>query len=100
LATIDLFPLGAPDTAFERLSTLLTSLRDALTMLKAASDVSTTSASSSDPKPHISLADLAKKVAESDAKAHKWEIEELRGTITALRDELSESCLQGMVKKS
>ncbi|KAH9968434.1 hypothetical protein BGW80DRAFT_1338520, partial [Lactifluus volemus] len=49
LATIDLFPLGAPDTAFERLSMLLTSLRDALTMLKAASDVSTTSASSSDP---------------------------------------------------
>ncbi|KAH9963075.1 hypothetical protein BGW80DRAFT_1352401 [Lactifluus volemus] len=34
LATVDLFPLGAPDTAFERLSALLTSLHDALTILK------------------------------------------------------------------
>ncbi|KAI0246913.1 hypothetical protein BJV78DRAFT_1250446 [Lactifluus subvellereus] len=39
-------------------------------------------------KQHISLADLAKKAAEADAKAPKWEVEELRTTITAQRDEL------------
>ena len=39
------------------------------------------------------LADLAKKAAESDAKAHKWEMEELRNTIAGLRDELSEFSL-------
>jgi hypothetical protein len=92
LATADLFPLGARDAAFERLSALLTSLREALTTLRA-SDASpnTAGASESEPKkPQISLADLAKKAAESDAKAHKWEIEELRNTIAGLRGELSE----------
>lgn len=91
MATSDLFPLGARDAAFERLGALLTSLRDALSTLRA-SDVSpnTAGASESEPKkPHISLVDLAKKAAESDAKAHKWEIEELRNTIAGLRDELS-----------
>ncbi|KAH9973581.1 hypothetical protein BGW80DRAFT_1308306 [Lactifluus volemus] len=44
LATVDLSPLGAPDTAFERLSVLFTSLRDALTTLRATSDVATTTA--------------------------------------------------------
>jgi hypothetical protein len=94
LATNDLFPLGAQDAAFERLSALLTSLRDALTTLRA-SDASpnTAGASESEPKkPQISLADLVKKAAESDAKAHKWEIEELRNTIAGLRGELSEFC--------
>jgi hypothetical protein len=92
LATNDLFPLGARDAAFERLSALLTSLRDALTTLRA-SDASPNSAgaSESEPKkPHISLVELAKKAAESDAKAHKWEIEELRNTIAGLQGELSE----------
>lgn len=91
MATTDLFPLGARDAAFERLSALLTSLRDALTTLRA-SDASpnTTGAPESEPKkPQISLVDLAKKAAESDAKAYKWEIEELRNTIAGLRDELS-----------
>jgi hypothetical protein len=94
LATVDLFPLGMPDTAFERLSAMLTALRDALTTLRASDafpTTPTTTASGSDPKLRISLADLAKKAAESDIKAHKWEIEELRTTIAALRDELSES---------
>jgi len=90
----DLFPLGARDAAFERLSTLLTSLRDALTTLRA-SDASppNTAAGVSESeakKSQISLADLVKKAAESDAKAHKWEVEELRNTIAGLRDELSE----------
>jgi hypothetical protein len=92
LATTDLFPLGARDAAFERLSTLLTSLRDALTTLRA-SDASPTTAGPSESEPkksQISLADLAKKAAESDAKAHKWELEELRNTIAGLQDELSE----------
>jgi hypothetical protein len=92
LATTDLFPLGARDAAFERLSALLTSLRDALSTLRA-SDASpnTAGASESEPKkPQISLADLAKKAAESDAKAHKWEVEELRNTIAGLQGELSE----------
>ena len=82
------------DTAFERLSAMLTALRDALTTLRASealATTATTTASGSDPKQRISLADLAKKAAESDIKAHKWEIEELRTTITVLRDELSES---------
>ena len=92
MATTDLFPLGASDAAFERLSALLTSLRDALTTLRASdAPPNTAGASESEPKkPHISLADLAKKAAESDAKAHKWEVEELRNTIVELRDELSE----------
>lgn len=97
LATIDLFPLGAPDAAFEKLGALLTSLRDALATLRAcdalpaAGTASTsTSGSGSNSKPPISLADLAKRTAESDAKAHKWEVEELRATIASLRDELSE----------
>jgi len=92
LATTDLFPLGAHDAAFERLSALLTSLRDALTTLRASDASSNTAgASGSEPKkPHISLVELAKKAAESDAKAHKWETEELRNTIAGLQDELSE----------
>ena len=94
MATIDLFPLGAPDAAFEKLGALLTSLRDTLATLRtcdALPAAGTASASGSNPKPQISLADLAKKAAESDAKAHKWEVEELRATIASLRDELSES---------
>ena len=91
LATNDLFPLGSPDSAFERLSKLLTALQDALTTLKASA---APMSSDSHPKPQILLADLEKKVAESDAKAHKWEIEELQNTIAGLRDELSEPCLQ------
>jgi hypothetical protein len=84
-----LFPLGARDVAFERLSTLLTSLQDTLTTLRTSSpDVA-----ASGPKPQILLADLAKKAAESDAKAHKWEVEELRNTIAGLREELSEFSL-------
>ena len=90
LVTIDLFPLNAPDTAFEQLSALLTALRDALTTLRA-SEAPATTTPGSDPKQNISLADLVKKAAESDAKAHKWEVEELRTTIAALRDELSKS---------
>jgi hypothetical protein len=96
LAAIDLFPLGARDVAFERLSALLTSLRDALTTLRASeappppTDGGTAASGSISRKPPILLADLAKKAAESDAKAHKWEIEELRNTIAGLRDELSE----------
>jgi uncharacterized protein YdcH (DUF465 family) len=92
LATNDLFPLGARDAAFERLSALLTSLRDALATLRA-SDASPNTAGASESehkKPQISLAELVKKAAESDAKAHKWEIEELRNTVAGLRDELSE----------
>ena len=90
LATIDLFPLGARDAAFERLSGLLTSLQDMLTTFRASSEAPTTAAAASGSKPQILFADLAKKAAESDAKAHKWEIEELRNTIAGLRDELSE----------
>ncbi|KAH9166685.1 Afadin and alpha-actinin-binding-domain-containing protein [Lactarius sanguifluus] len=85
LATNDLFLLGSPDAAFERLSKLLTALQDALTALKTSA---TPMSSASHLKPQISLADLEKKVAESDAKAHKWEIEELQNTIAGLRDEL------------
>ncbi|KAI0255469.1 Afadin and alpha-actinin-binding-domain-containing protein [Lactifluus subvellereus] len=90
LVTTDLFPLGAPDTAFERFSALLTALRDALTTLRA-SEAPATTTPGSDLKQHISLADLAKKAAESDAKAHKWEVEELRTTIAVLRDELKKA---------
>jgi hypothetical protein len=92
LATIDLFPLGARDVAFERLSALLTSLQDMLTALRASSEAPPTAGATtaSGSKPQILFADLAKKAAESDAKAHKWEIEELRNTIAGLRDELSE----------
>jgi uncharacterized protein YdcH (DUF465 family) len=97
LAAIDLFPLSTRDAAFERLSALFTSLRDALTTLRASeaplsTDVAAGAASSGSisKKPPILLADLAKKAAESDAKAHKWEVEELRSTIAGLRDELSE----------
>jgi len=69
---------------------LLTALQDALMTLRASKDPTATAATSgSDPKPPISLADLAKKAAESDARAHKWEIEELRTTIAGLREELS-----------
>ena len=101
MATTDLFPLGARDAAFEQLSALLTSLRDALATLRA-SDASppNTAAGVSErseaKKSQISLADLVKKAAESDAKAHKWEMEELRNTIAGLRDELSEffSCFE------
>lgn len=46
--------------------------------------------SGSQTKPQISLADLEKKAAESNAKAHKWEIEELQNIIMGLHDELSE----------
>ena len=88
MATIDLFPLGARDAAFERLSALLTSLQDMLTTFRASSEAPADAAASAS-KPQILLADLAKKAAESDAKAHKWEIEELRNTIAGLRDELS-----------
>ena len=91
LATNDLFPLGSPNAAFERLSKLLTALQDALTTMRASS---TQISSGSHPKPQILLADLEKKVAESDAKAHRWEIEELQNTIVGLRDELSEPCIQ------
>lgn len=91
LAMNDLFPLGSPDTAFERLSKLLTALQDALTTMKASATLMPSGPYS---KPQISLADLEKKVAESDAKAHKWEIEELQDTIARLRDELSEPCFQ------
>jgi len=91
LATNDLFPLGSPNAAFERLSKLLTALQDALATLRASE---TPMPSGPHPKPQISLADLEKKVAESDAKAHKWEIEELQKTIAGLRDELSEPCFQ------
>lgn len=89
LATNDLFPLGSPDAAFERLSKLLTALQDALTTLRAST---TPMSSCSHPKPQISLADLEKKAAESNAKAHKWEIEELQNIIVGLRVELSEPC--------
>ena len=90
LATIDLFPLGARDAAFERLSGLLTSLQDMLTTFRASSEAPPAgAAAASGSKPQILFADLAKKAAESDAKAHKWEIEELRNTIAGLRDELS-----------
>ncbi|KAH8991706.1 Afadin and alpha-actinin-binding-domain-containing protein [Lactarius akahatsu] len=88
LATNDLFLLGSPDAAFERLSKLLTALQDTLTALKTSA---TPMSSASHPKPQISLADLEKKVAESDAKAHKWEIEELQNTIAGLRDELKKA---------
>jgi len=95
LATTDLFPLGARDVAFERLSALLTSLRDTLTTLRdsepSPNNAGAITSESEAKKRQISLADLAKKAAESDAKAHKWEIEELRNTIAGLRDELSES---------
>jgi hypothetical protein len=87
LATNDLFPLGSPNAAFERLSKLLTVLQNALTTLRASA---TPMSSGSHPKPQISFADLEKKVAESDAKAHKWEIEDLQNTVAGLRDELSE----------
>lgn len=87
LATADLFQLGARDAAFERLSALLTSLQDTLTTLRTSSSPDSAASGS---KPQILLADLAKKAAESDAKAHKWEVEELRNTIAGLRDELSE----------
>ena len=93
MAANDLFPLGARDAAFERLSALLTSLRDALTTLRAsdASPNAAAGASESEPKKsQISLAELVKKAAESDAKAHKWEVEELRNTIAGLQGELSE----------
>jgi hypothetical protein len=96
LAAIDLFPLGARNISFERLSALLTSLRDALTTLRASeaapppTDGGTAASRSIFRKLPILLADLAKKVAESDAKVHKWEIEELRNMIAGLRDELSE----------
>ncbi|KAH8995051.1 Afadin and alpha-actinin-binding-domain-containing protein [Lactarius hatsudake] len=71
LATNDLFLLGSPDAAFERLSKLLTALQDAA----------------------YSIEDFrnSNKVAESDAKAHKWEIEELQNTIAGLRDELKKA---------
>ncbi|KAH9034569.1 Afadin and alpha-actinin-binding-domain-containing protein [Lactarius pseudohatsudake] len=88
LATNDLFLVGSPDAAFERLSKLLTALQDALTALKTSA---TPMSSASHPKPQISLADLEKKAAESDAKAHKWEIEELQNTIAGLRDELKKA---------
>ncbi|KAH9057460.1 Afadin and alpha-actinin-binding-domain-containing protein [Lactarius vividus] len=88
LATNDLFLLGSPDAAFERLSKLLTALQDALTSLKTSA---APMSSVSHPKPQISLADLEKKAAESDAKAHKWEIEELQNTIAGLRDELKKA---------
>ncbi len=95
MTTIDLFPLGAPDAAFERLGALLTTLRDAIATLRTcetpASGDGASSTSGSNSKPQISLVDLAKKAAESDAKAHKWQVEELRTTIVGLRDELSES---------
>ncbi|KAH9958819.1 Afadin and alpha-actinin-binding-domain-containing protein [Russula dissimulans] len=92
LAAIDLFPLGTPDAAFERLKGLLTALQDALMTLRASEDPTATAATSgSNPKPQISLADLAKKAAESDAKAHKWEIEELLTTVAGLREELKKA---------
>ena len=79
MATNDLFPLGAHDTAFERLSELLASLRDALMTLRAtdASPNTAAGALESEPKKsQILLVELVKKAAESDAKTHKWEIEE------------------------
>jgi hypothetical protein len=91
LAANDLFPLGSPVAAFERLSKLLTALQDALTTLRASA---TPMSSGSQPKPQISLADLEKKAAESNAKAHKWEIEELQNIIAGLRDQLSEPCFR------
>ena len=91
LATNDLFPLGSPDAAFELLSKLLTTLQDALTSLRASA---TPMSSGSQPKPQISLADLEKKAAESNAKAHRWEIEELQNIIVGLHDELSELCFR------
>jgi hypothetical protein len=96
LATTDLFPPGARDAAFEWLSALLASLRDALTTLRAfdASPNTTGALESEHNKPQISLVDLAKKATESDAKAHKWEIKELRNTtrIAGLQGELSKFC--------
>jgi hypothetical protein len=67
LLTIDLFPVSAPDTGFERLSAVLTVFRDAFTTLEAL----TITTQGSHPKQHILLVDLAKKATESDAKAHK-----------------------------
>ena len=61
-----------------------------LTTFRASSEAPPAgAAAASGSKPQILFADLAKKAAESDAKAHKWEIEELRNTIAGLRDELS-----------
>ena len=104
---MDLFPLGARDAAFERLSALLTSLRDALTTLRAseappagAGAGAGASSGSNSQKPQILLADLAKKAAESDTKAYKWEIEELRNTIAGLRDELSKFFLSSRESRS
>ncbi|KAN0132821.1 Afadin- and alpha -actinin-Binding domain containing protein [Lactarius tabidus] len=88
LVTNDLFPLGSPNAAFERLSKSLTALQDALTTLRASTSPTT---SGPHPKPQISLADLEKKAAESNAKAHKWEIEELQNIIVGLRDELKKA---------
>lgn len=109
MATTDLFPPGARDAAFEWLSALLASLRDALTTLRAfdASPNTTGALESEHNKPQISLVDLAKKATESDAKAHKWEIKELRNTtrIAGLQGELkkvkarSEVHVNGFKKK-
>ena len=85
LLTIDLFPLSAPDTGFERLGAVFTVFQDALTTLEALAITTP----GSHPKQVILLVDSTKKGTESDAKAHKWEVEELRTTIAALRDELS-----------
>ncbi|KAI0058856.1 hypothetical protein BV25DRAFT_1993962 [Artomyces pyxidatus] len=81
LGPIDLFPLGTPDAAFERLSTLLTSLRDAVTSLR------------SEPVPRRavfsdSFPEDSRLRAEAQGRAHATEIDRLQETISALRSEL------------
>ncbi|THH17444.1 hypothetical protein EW146_g3361 [Bondarzewia mesenterica] len=80
--TTDLFPLGPPDVAFEKLSSLLTSLRSALSSLLEAR-ASETSSPTESAKPDPS--------ADAKAKAHSDEVEKLKKTIDALRFQLEQA---------
>ncbi|KAI0042736.1 hypothetical protein FA95DRAFT_1547240 [Auriscalpium vulgare] len=85
LEAIDLFPLGTPDAAFERLSALLTSLRDSVVALRSqpmARLVQGSDATSGDEHQHTT---------EATAKRHAADIERLEKTISSLRSDLEKA---------
>ncbi|KAI0318772.1 Afadin and alpha-actinin-binding-domain-containing protein [Amylostereum chailletii] len=74
LTSDDIFSLGPPDAAFDKLSTLLTSLRNAIAEMRLGDEA----------KPSASNAASSS----DDSKAHIAEVERLQKTIGSLRSEL------------
>ncbi|KAA1470163.1 hypothetical protein DENSPDRAFT_928667 [Dentipellis sp. KUC8613] len=80
LSDLDLFALGPPDVTFDKLSTLLTSLRNAVAALRSTDDVAPRSSVLETPKSE-----------DGRTRARTEDIEQLQKTITTLRSELDKA---------